>query len=114
MSTTLWIQLIGGLFGFFMIYFTFLKFKRKELSGGEFLLWFLGWILFIFIAIVPTILDPIINSLNFYRRLDFFVVIGFFMILGLSFHNYVVVKKNQRKMEILVRKMAFREHERKQ
>lgn len=111
MSTTFWIQLLGVIFGSAMLYFTFVKYKRKELSPIEYALWFSGWALLIFIAIVPSLLDFIIAPLRFYRRLDFFVVLGFFVLLGLEFYNYGTSKKLEKKMETLVRKKAVQEHE---
>ncbi len=108
MNTTLWIQLLGIIFGLGMIYFTFVKYKRKELSKQEFVTWQSCWIILIIIAIIPSILDPIIAPLNFYRRLDFFVVIGFFVLLGLGFYNYSTMKKLERRVEILVRKEAMK------
>ena len=108
MSTTFWIQLLGVIFGSAMIYFTFVKFKRKELSSTELGVWLIGWIVMIFVAIVPSFLDFIIEPLNFHRRLDFFVVFGFFMLLGLGFYNYSVMKKIERKIEIMVRKEAIK------
>ena len=107
MSTTFWIQFLGTLFGIFMIYFTFLKFKRRELTKSEFLIWFIGWVIFIIIATIPTVLDPVVDKFNFYRRLDFFIVIGFFTLLGLCFYNYSIVKKSQKKIEGVVRKIAI-------
>ena len=107
MSTTFWIQLLGIIFGVAMIYFSFVKFKRKELNNKEFLVWVIGWIMLIVIAVIPSILDFIIAPLNFYRRLDFFVVIGFFVLLSLSFYNYSVVKKMDRKLEFFVRREAI-------
>ena len=111
MSTTFWIQLIGVFFGFIMLYFTFLKLKREEFNKFEFFIWIIGWAIFIIIAIIPTVFDPIINSLNFYRRLDFFVVIGFFALLGMEFYNYSIVKKNQKQIENLVRKIAINRYD---
>jgi hypothetical protein len=106
-STTFWIQFLGVIFGFLMIYFTFVKLKRRELKKLEFFIWVLGWLLLIFVAVVPSILDIIIAPLNFYRRLDFFVVFGFFILLGLSFYNYSVVKKLERKLVFFIRKEAI-------
>jgi len=113
MSTTFWIQFLGVIFGASMMYFTFVKYKRKELSRFELLVWFTGWIAMVTVALVPFALDPIIHPLNFYRRLDFFVVLGFFVLLGLGFFNYTTVKKMERKVEIFVRGEAFQETERK-
>lgn len=107
MSTTLWIQFLGMLFGTAMVYFTFVRYKRRELSRNEALFWFMSWIILIMVAIVPSSLDFFIGRLHFYRRLDFFVVLGFFVLLGLSFFNYSTVKKMERKLETYVRKEAM-------
>ena len=113
MSTTFWIQLLGAIFGVAMLYFTFVKFKRKELSSLELSFWFAGWILLILVAIIPSVLDSVIAPLNFYRRLDFFVVFGFFLLLGLGFYNYSIMKKIERKIVVLVRKEALKREEHK-
>jgi hypothetical protein len=109
MSTTFWIQFLGSIFGVAMMYFTFVRFKRKELNSTELFVWFTGWILLVLVAIFPFTLDAIIGQLNFYRRLDFFVVFGFFVLLGLAFYNYMLMKKMERRMEILVRKQALKD-----
>ena len=109
-STTFWIQFVGIIFGAAMLYFTFVKFKRKEISYSELVVWFCGWLIIMLVAIMPGILDFIIAPLNFYRRLDFFVVFGFFVLLGLSFYNYSAMKKMERKLEIFVRRAALRPH----
>jgi len=108
MSTTFWIQFLGVIFGVAMIYFTFVKYKRKEISKQEGLFWFLLWVLLVVIALIPYALDAIIAPLNFYRRLDFFVVLGFFFLLGIGFYNYSQVKKMERKLEQYVRSEALK------
>ncbi len=109
LSTIFWIQLLGIIFGLGMMYFTFVKYKRKELNKTEFLVWFGGWILLALVAIKPSALDFISGHLKFYRRLDFFVVVGFFVLLGLGFFNYSTVKKLEKKLEVYVRKEAIEE-----
>jgi hypothetical protein len=113
MSTTFWIQFLGVIFGLGMLYFSFVKFKRREINTFEFWGWMTVWVVLILVAIFPGILDSIIAPLNFYRRLDFFVVIGFFALLALSFYNYAIVKKVERKMEVFLRNMAIKEHKNK-
>ena len=107
MNTTFWIQLLGVIFGLGMTYFSFVRYKRKELNKSEFLVWQGCWVVLILVALIPSILDPIIAPLNFYRRLDFFVVVGFFILLSLSFYNYNSMKRIEQKIEVLVRKEAL-------
>lgn len=108
MSTTFWIQFLGVIFGLGMMYFTFVKYKRREIRRLELIVWMAGWLLLAIIAVIPFVLDPIIHPLNFYRRLDFFVVLGFFVLLGLGFYNYATVRKMERKLEKYVREEALR------
>ncbi|MBI2666645.1 DUF2304 domain-containing protein [Candidatus Woesearchaeota archaeon] len=110
-STTFWIQFLGVIFGIAMMYFTFLKYKRREINGGEVVIWFFGWIVLVAVALFPFALDSIIAPLHFYRRLDFFVVLGFFLLLGLGFFNYSSVKKMERKIEQFVREEALNKAE---
>ena len=107
MSTTFWIQFLGVIFGTAMMYFTFVKYKRKELSRLESSMWFAGWILLVIIGLFPFTLDFLVAPLHFYRRLDFFVVLGFFLLLGLGFYNYSLVKKMEQKLERYVRSEAL-------
>lgn len=107
LSTTFWIQFLGVIFGVAMLYLTYVKFRRKEINQLELVIWGLGWVVMVVVALVPFALDPLIHPLNFYRRLDFFVVIGFFVLLGLGFFNYAQVKKMEKKMEGLVRQEAL-------
>ena len=107
MSTTFWIQLLGIIFGLAMLYFTFVRYKRRELSPLEFVSWSIGWVLLMVVALIPSMLDVIIAPLNFYRRLDFFVVVGFFTLLVIGFYNYSLVKKMEKKLEKYVRQEAL-------
>jgi len=101
------IQILGFLFGAFMIYYTFLHYKRKELTVKEYSFWLVLWILFIIVAIFPQILDPIVKSLNLVRTMDFFIILGFMFLIGSLFYTYTIVRKNQNKLEEIVRKIAI-------
>jgi hypothetical protein len=108
MAAMLGIQILGVLFGIFMGYLSFLHLKRKEFHLGEFSFWLSLWLLFIVISIFPSALDSIVGRLNFARRLDFFIVGGFMFLIGVTFHNYSIVRRNQNRLEMVVRKLAIR------
>ena len=107
MNTTFWIQLLGSIFGISMSYYTFIKYKKEELKLTEWIFWTSIWVVMILVSLIPSSLDPIIGPLNFYRRLDFFVVVGFFVLLAIAFYNYGLAKKNQKNIEKIVRKIAL-------
>ncbi|MEA2037351.1 MAG: DUF2304 family protein [Nanoarchaeota archaeon] len=101
------IQILGMLFGIFMIYYVFLHHKRKELTIREYLFWIILWILFIILTLFPWLLGPIIQPIGFARTMDFFIVVGFMFLIGSLFYIYLLVRGNQKKLENIVRKIAL-------
>lgn len=102
------IQLVGVIFGLFMLYLTFLHFKRKEFSVNETGFWAILLIIFIIITLIPSILDPVIKTLNFARTMDLLIVLGFMFLVFSNFYVYSVVRINQRKIEKVVREVAIK------
>lgn len=102
------IQILGMLFSLVMIYFTFLHYKRKEFKAEGFLFWLVLWLCFIFMVFFPTSLDSLIKGvLQFGRRLDFFIILGFIFLIGLLFYNYTILNRTKKKVEYIVRKIAL-------
>ncbi|MCH8003349.1 MAG: DUF2304 domain-containing protein [Nanoarchaeota archaeon] len=108
MAKILGIQILGILFGFFMMYYTFLQHKRKEFTIKEYSFWFLFWGAFVIITLFPQILDPLLSTLNIARTLDFFIIAGFLFTMFVVFYTYTIVRKNQRKLEKVVRSIAIK------
>ena len=108
MANILGIQILGILFGFFMMYYTFLQYKRKDFTIKEYGFWFIFWGAFVIITLFPQLLDPILTTLSIARTLDFFIIAGFLFLIFIIFYTYTVVRKNQRKIEEIVRKVALK------
>lgn len=101
------IQTVGLLFGLFMVYYSFLNYKRKEFTIKEFGFWLFLWAIFITVALFPFLLDPIVKKIGFLRALDLLTIGGFlFMILAI-FYTYTVTRKNQKQLESVVRAIAI-------
>ena len=100
------IQIAGTFFGLFMLYYSYLHFKRKEFTLKEFIVWFILWISFIFIALFPSTVDFIVKKLSLTRAMDLFIIVGFMVLLFVFFYTYSLVRVNQRKIEKIVRKIA--------
>lgn len=107
MALIMGIQILGIFFALFILYYTFINFKRKQLSKGEFTFWGIIWLVFIFVSVFPTYLEKLAQSLSIYRTMDFLIIIGFFFLIGLTFYNFIQVKKQNRKLEQLVRKLSI-------
>lgn len=107
MAEIVGVQIIGILFGVFMIYYTFLNYKRREFRKIEYAFWIVLWTLFLVVTIIPEVLDPIVTGLNFARTLDLFIIIGLLFFTGIAFYMYAITRKNENKIEEIVRKIAF-------
>ena len=108
MAKILGIQILGMLFGFFMMYYTFLQHKRKEFTIKEYSFWFLFWAVFVVLTLFPQILDPLLQTFSIARALDFFIIAGFLFLTFVIFYTYTIVRKNQRKLEEIVRSAALK------
>ncbi|MDP7244665.1 MAG: DUF2304 domain-containing protein, partial [Flavobacteriales bacterium] len=94
--------------GFFMMYYTFLQHKRKEFTIKEYSFWFVFWGVFVVLTLFPQMLDPVLKTLNIARALDLFIIAGFLFLIFIIFYTYTIVKKNQRKLEEVVRNVALK------
>jgi len=102
------IQIAGFLFGLFMIYYSFLIYKRKEFTVKEFVLWLVIWIMLIIVALFPYVLDPIVKTFGFLRALDLLVLSGFLFLILVIFYTYTIMRKIQKKLEVIVREIAIK------
>lgn len=105
------IQILGLFFGLFMLYYTYLHFKRKEFTVKEFSFWFFLWVIFIYVAFFPDALDFIVKKLSLGRTMDLFIITGFMVLIAIFFYTYLLVRINQRKLEYIVRKIAKQKKE---
>lgn len=101
------IQIVAFLFGVFMLYYSFIRFKRKEFTKKEFMLWVLVWMLFIGAVLAPGIFDPFVKKAGFIRLLDVYIITGIMFLIGMVFYTYSITKKSRKEIEEIVRKIAF-------
>ena len=101
------IQVAALLFGLFMVYYSFLRLKRKEFTKKEFMFWMVVWVLFIIATSAPDVLEPFFRKLSFARKLDVYIISGFMFLIGIAFYTYTLTRKNQRQIDEIVRKIAF-------
>ena len=101
------IQIVGILFGVFMLYVTYLKFRKNEFTVKEMIGWFLVWISFMLLTLFSYTLDYFIRKMSLSRPIDLLTVLGILFLIVLSFYNYTNIKRLQLKMEDMVRKIAL-------
>lgn len=98
------IQILALLFAFFMLYLTFLHYKRDEISSGIFFLWIFLWLAFILLTLLPQILRPLIGPLRIFRVLDLLMLGAFVILTIVSFENHIKNRNLEKKIEKLARK----------
>ena len=105
------IQFIGIIIGLSAIHLTYLYYKRMNFTKKELFFWLVVWLAFIFVAIFPNSVRPIVGYLGLQRPMDLIMIVAFIILFALTFHNYVVNRRDQDKLELLVRKLALKDLE---
>ncbi|MDO8481031.1 MAG: DUF2304 family protein [Nanoarchaeota archaeon] len=103
------IQIVGLFFAGFMVYFSFLHFKRGEFTPNEFGFWLVLWLAFAGVALFPATLDVLVDKFNLTRTMDLLIITGFMVLLALFFYVYTLLRKLQSKMEKVVQEVAKKE-----
>lgn len=108
------IQILAILFALWMMYFSYLHFRRKEFSLGEVLLWQVLWIGLVIVVIFPGSVSFLLRSFSISRTFDFVVIVGMVILYAVTFRNLVLLKRVDRRLEDLVRSNAIDNAIRKQ
>ena len=107
------IQVFGLLFSLFILYMSFLYYKKKEFTLTEMGFWSAFSVLFGIVAIFPEIINPVVATLELGRKLDLFIILGFMFLVSATFYTYSISRRTEKRMESLVRKIALENAEKK-
>lgn len=102
------IQIIAILFAGVMTYFAYVHYKQRAFSMPEFSFWLVFWVAFVFITIFPYSVDFLVRTFSLNRAMDLVMIIGFFVITGITFRNVVETKHLGQKLENLIREDALK------
>lgn len=108
------IQAFGIVFGAFMLYMSFLQWKKRQFTLNEFVFWSVFALAFSTISLLPNLLDPLVKSLKLGRTLDLFIILGFMFLIAATFYSYRIVRHTQKQLEDLVRQIALEKAEQPQ
>ena len=100
------VQALGILFCVIMLYVTYVQYRRKNYGYKSLILWAAVWIAAIVVVSLPKTVYGIMQALEIQRTADFFVLIGFAFFAAITFYMYAMVRKNNEKLEKLVRNLA--------
>lgn len=108
MAMLIGIQIVGLVFGLIMFYFSYVYFKRNEFSPRDFIIWGGIWLVFIITILLPQKLNIFLDKLKIAGAMWFFTISGLLFLFALVFYLHVAVRRSQRKVEILVKKIALK------
>lgn len=101
------IQAIGIIFFLFMLYLTFLYYKKGVYTKYALVFWTATWIIASLLLIFPKTFTRIAQQLEFARTTDFYLTLAIMFFSVITFLNYVNVKRQEQKVEDLVRTIAI-------
>ena len=102
------LQITAIIFSLLMIYFALIHFKKGQLGTAEVVSWFVVWTVTILAVIFPEILREYARRLAISRLFDLMIVGGFILVITMVSSAYLRGKKNEKKIEELVRKEALK------
>jgi hypothetical protein len=103
------LQIIALIFSFSMVYVAALHYRRHEISKVEVVSWVIMWASAIVVIIFPELLRSFASTFLVTRVFDLMVIAGFILVISLVSSAYVRTKKNEKKLEELVRREALKE-----
>ncbi|MBI2142772.1 DUF2304 domain-containing protein, partial [Candidatus Woesearchaeota archaeon] len=101
------IQVFGIVFGAFMLYMSFLQWKKRQFTLTEWVFWSFFAVLFSAISAFPDIINPLLPRLKLERKLDLLIILGFMFLIAATFYSYRIVRHTQKQVEELVRQIAI-------
>ena len=102
------LQIIALLFAFSMVYFAVLHYKRGEINGMEITSWLTIWTFAVIITVFPELLRSFAKTFLVTRVFDLMVIGGFIVVISMVASAYIRTKKNEKKLEELVRKLSLK------
>jgi len=101
------IQVFGLIFGLIMLYLTYLYYRKGDYGKLGFRAWTVIWIVFLICLLFPPKFMVFLKPFQLQRVLDILVIGGFFILFGMMFFVYDITKKNEKKINHLVREEAL-------
>lgn len=101
------IQIVGIIFMLVMLYLTFLYYKKNNYTRSALVFWAGVWVVAALMLVFPQVFSSIVERLSFARTTDFYLTIGLMFFGIITFLNYANVKRQERKVDELVRNIAL-------
>ena len=102
------IQIIIIIFALFVLTRILLRLRENKLTIGEFLFWFISWILIILFAFIPSISSFFAQMLGIGRGVDVLIYSALIFIFYLIFRIIIKLESLQQELTLVVRELAIK------
>lgn len=103
------LQIVAIIFSLWMIYFSYLHFRRGEFKKVELIFWQILWVGLVGVVIFPKSVEFLLKTFSITRTFDLVVIVGIVILFGITFRNYVIIKRMEKKIDNFVRKESLEE-----
>lgn len=105
------IQTLGIITALIMLYFAYLRFKRKEITNKAFGLWTLVWGGAILWLALSSRIKPVLEILEVGTMFDLTLAVGILTSVIIAYINYLDIAKQNMRIEQLVSALAIQNAE---
>lgn len=102
------VEIAGAFFGIFMLFITYISFRKKQLNKNDMLVWGAIWVLVIAFSLLSQQLQDSVRLIGFIRLLDFVLIAGLAVLSGIIFFQFRKIRVLERKFEELLEKIMHR------
>lgn len=105
----MFIKVIITIFILFVLSRVFLKYKKREITVREFLVWLIFWLLVLVATFWPRWTDLAANVVGVGRGADLLIFVSIIVLFFAVFKIIVKLKKIEREVTTIVRKVALKD-----
>lgn len=101
------LQLVSIIFGLYMLYWSFLVYKKRLIYRNELFFWVVVWVSFMVVVMLPESTKDILQVFKINRVMDLLMILTLVVLWFVTFKNYVENKQLRKKLQDLVRTTAI-------
>lgn len=103
------LQLLSATFGLYMLYWSFLIYKKRLIYIRELVFWAVVWTGFIGVSLLPDSTKLVLQTFKISRTMDLLMIVSFIVLWLVAYRNYIDNRRVKRKLQDLVRQSAVKE-----
>lgn len=101
------LQILSIVFGLYMLYWSFLVYKKRLIYVRELGFWVAVWLGFMMVVLLPDSTKTVLQTFKIERTMDLLMIITFVILWLTTFRNYTENKQLRKKLQDLVRNTAI-------